>query len=78
MYAVVSIALRVSQSGSIPGGSVNFEDEDCDVPIAFGDYHLPDGSFCIDRGATSLGPPDDFEGDPRGALPDIGADEHVP
>ena len=40
--------------------------------------HLSAGSACIDAGTPAGAPRFDFEGDPRGAQPDIGPDEHTP
>ena len=52
------------------------------VDATSGDYHLTEGSPCIDAGTTSSvgAPMTDFEGDPRplGAGHDIGADEFNP
>ncbi|MEJ2723075.1 MAG: right-handed parallel beta-helix repeat-containing protein [Deltaproteobacteria bacterium] len=45
------------------------------------DYHLKEGSGCIDKGTDKITLPEtDFEGDPRnlGAGPDMGADETEP
>jgi hypothetical protein len=39
------------------------------------DLHLQAGSMCIDGGTASGAPLTDFEGEPRDATPDIGADE---
>jgi len=41
------------------------------------DYHVLQGSPCLDAGWTALSPPYDFEGDPRVGQVDIGADELV-
>jgi len=46
--------------------------------VGEGDYHLKEGSECIDQGTDQITLPEfDFEGDPRnlGAAPDMGADE---
>lgn len=46
--------------------------------VGEGDYHLKEGSDCIDQGTDHITLPEsDFEGDPRnlGAGPDMGADE---
>jgi hypothetical protein len=37
------------------------------------DFHLQDGSLCIDHGDPTLAPEDDFDGLPRDAEPDMGA-----
>ena len=44
-----------------------------------GDYHLSDGSPCIDAGTADGAPSEDFEGDsrPEGENVDVGADEYV-
>ena len=42
------------------------------------DGHLLPGSPCIDAGTPAGAPHVNFEGDPRGALPDIGRDEYLP
>ena len=48
------------------------------VDPANGDYHLSNGSPCIDAGDPVNYPATDFEGDPRpiGPAPDIGVDEY--
>lgn len=51
-----------------------------DVPELVGDYHLTAVSPVIGRGAQSFGgygaPADDFDGDARGVIIDIGADQY--
>jgi len=42
------------------------------------DLHLQSGSPCIDKAVPVAGVLTDMEGDPRGSLPDIGADEWKP
>lgn len=41
------------------------------------DLHLQAGSPCINKALLGTGVTDDFDGDPRGSQPDIGADERV-
>jgi hypothetical protein len=50
------------------------------VDAPAGDLHLVGGSAAIDQGDPSGADlaPADFDGDPRGSAPDIGADEHLP
>jgi len=50
------------------------------VDPASGDFHLRSTSPCINQGDPVNYPPIDFEGQvrPRGAAPDIGADEYYP
>ncbi|HEX6764330.1 MAG TPA: choice-of-anchor Q domain-containing protein, partial [Polyangiaceae bacterium] len=39
------------------------------------DYHLTNGSLCVDAGTTVGAPADDIDSGPRSSKPDIGADE---
>jgi hypothetical protein len=43
--------------------------------IGGGNYHLQVGSPCIDKGTSTGAPAADIEGNPRDALPDMGAYE---
>ena len=69
---------------NLPPGTNDISADPMFVDQAGGDYHLRDGSPCIDTGTSSNAPSSDFEGDPRPldgnldgtALWDIGADEH--
>jgi len=45
--------------------------------ISTENLHITKGSPCIEAGHSGGAPPDDYDGDPRGAKIDIGADEFV-
>ncbi len=59
-------------------GATNIDEDPLFVDAVGGDYHLGDGSPCIDAGTSAGAPGVDFEGDsrPMGAGHDIGADEY--
>lgn len=59
-------------------GEGNIDADPLFVDMASGDYHLAEGSPCIDEGTSAGAPDTDFEGDPRpwGMGYDIGADEY--
>jgi uncharacterized repeat protein (TIGR01451 family) len=69
---------------NLPPGTNDISADPLFVDQAGGDYHLSEGSPCIDTGTSSNAPPSDFEGDLRPvdgnldgtALWDIGADEY--
>ena len=46
-------------------------------PTTSGDFHIMDGSPCIDAGTGAGAPADDFDEDTRTGNPDMGADEYV-
>lgn len=60
-------------------GEGNFDADPLFVDAEDGDYHLSDGSPCIDAGTAAGAPSEDFEGDarPEGDGVDVGADEYV-
>jgi hypothetical protein len=77
---------NVTAEYSMPGGVVlgihNISLNPLFVDPAIGDYHLQDGSPCVDAGDPAGVPPApsmDIDGNPRpvGARVDIGADEYV-
>jgi hypothetical protein len=55
-----------------PGYSANFA---ANPGFASDGMHLVANSPCVNAGTPVGAPPDDFEGDPRDAHPDVGADE---
>ena len=59
-------------------GEGNISDDPLLVNQGGGDYHLGDGSPCINAGTPAGAPVDDIEGNPRGTVPCIGAYEYVP
>ncbi|NIN98109.1 MAG: DUF11 domain-containing protein [Anaerolineae bacterium] len=69
---------------NLPPGTDDISANPLFVDQAGGDYHLSEGSPCVDTGTSSNAPPSDFEGDLRPvdgnldgtALWDIGADEY--
>ena len=71
----------VVQYSNVEGGYEGEGNIDADPLFAApgnGDYHLTDGSPCVDTGTADGAPDTDFEGDPRpsGDGYDMGADEH--
>ena len=63
---------------SINALSANFSSNfSADPSFAPDGIHLSAGSACIDAGTSEGAPADDFDGDPRDAHPDVGADEWV-
>ena len=59
------------------GGEGNIDADPLFADAASGDYHLTDGSPCVDTGTADGAPDTDFEGDarPQGDGYDMGADE---
>jgi len=58
-------------------GEGNIDADPLFVDSANGDYRLSDKSPCIGAGTAAGAPTNDIEGNPRGALPDIGAYENA-
>ncbi|HEY4224095.1 MAG TPA: hypothetical protein VGO62_22225, partial [Myxococcota bacterium] len=66
--------------GGVPGFDSGFDNFDADPLFADpndGDYHLTGGSPCVDAAILSNSQ-SDVDGNERGRLVDIGADEFIP
>jgi len=76
-FSSPSVTYSDIQGGYTGTGNINADP--MFVEPANGDFHLKQGSPCIDTGTSSGAPSTDFEGDPRpqGAGYDMGADEYV-
>ncbi|MBW2080509.1 MAG: hypothetical protein JRI27_06055, partial [Deltaproteobacteria bacterium] len=68
------------QSGSYNALGGNIDGDPLFRNVQEMDYHLAEGSPCIEQGTAANAPEDDFEGNPRpfGTGADIGADEVTP
>ncbi len=75
---VMSIATAVLLN-AVPGGTNNLDGNPIFWDAAGGNFHILPASPAIDKGTAATGatvaPSDDFDGDPRDALIDIGFDE---
>jgi hypothetical protein len=75
------IVSRDSSTTIVLGGNVSGASPSFFAGVGRADLHVVEGAVAVvDRGLPSLMPPVvvDFEGQPRDALPDVGADELVP
>ena len=66
------------EGGWAGNGSGNIDAEPGFVDPEAGDFHLAADSPCLDTSLATFEGALDFEGDPRDALPDMGADEFAP